>query len=453
VAADVVTSVVVEEEENFAAAAVEVGEVVMLAADSEEFIGMFDTFTHSPQFDSIRCFTRSVLSKACSFIMPSDHSLYSEGYPVATPDQNITEFENATVNDPANIPGAMTLDQTLPRRPAYGTEGRAVTLHSNYFIMNLKNKNQLVHRYDVNVEPSVGLSLKKKRRYFELLLEQAVLKDEDVATDYSTILITNSKLQLTNNEMSFETVIHDKLEAVFPAAVSGENPERQAARKRRTRTLKIRHSNMYSIAELYSYVNSEHQSETYAAKGDLIQALNIIFCRAANSQSTITNVGQNKFYPFSDQLVTHSNTESMDLGDGLIALRGYFSSVRPASQRILVNLNVSNGAFYKPGPISTLMDAFMRTRNRNDTLSLRELSMFIKGLRVITQYNKKMDSNGVEKSVLKVESVLGLATSPRLGANCLDLTFLWKNSSGSLVTSNVEQYFKQSLRPPTRDLS
>jgi eukaryotic translation initiation factor 2C len=370
---------------------------------------------------------------------------YSEGQPVAVPNPNIIKFENATVNDPANIFGAITLDHTLPRRPGYGTAGKAVTLRTNHFNLSLKNRQQLVYRYDVHIEPSGGVTRKRARRYLELLLEQVMFKEVYAATDYRSMLITNSKLPLNNNEMSFKIIYHDKVEAAFPAAVAAEDPKRKNERTFRTRTLKIRHSTTYPIAELYSYVNAQQHGAKYAEKGDLIQVLNIIFCREANLQSAIANIGQNKFFPFSHYMGTHPNTESINLGNGLIASRGYFSSVRPAPQRILVNLNVSSRAFYQPGIMSNLMDMFMQNRNRSDPRSLLELSAFIKGLTVCTQYTKETDFNGVEQKVRKVKSVLGLATSPKLGANCLDITLSWTTKSGSSVKSNLEQYFKQSL--------
>jgi eukaryotic translation initiation factor 2C len=341
----------------------------------------------------------------------------------------------------------MTLDQGLPRRPDYGTAGKPITLRANYFDLCLKDKSQLLYRYDIQIEPSEGVGRKKVRRCLQLLLHQAVFKGVSAASDYASMLITDSKLPLTIDGRSFKITVYHEFETPFPAAVAGETRERRDARQRRTHTLRIRYSTAYAVAELYSYVNAEQHGASLTTKDDLVQALNIVFKRAANLQPTVSNLGQNKFYPFSHQMGTHPNTESMDLGHGLLALRGYFSSVRLAPQRVLVNLNVSCGAFYQPGALHTLMDAFMQNRDRSNESCLRELSAFIKGLKVCTRYTKERDSNGVEKSVLRVKSILGLATLPRLGANCLDIMFPWKNDSGSSVSSTVKEYFKQSLFP------
>jgi eukaryotic translation initiation factor 2C len=379
-------------------------------------------------------------------VVPSNIFHYRDGEAVVEPNIEITKFEDKIVNDPVNLLGAMTLDQSLPRRPAYGTEGTAVVLRANYFDLTLKNEAQMVYRYDVQIDESGGLSRKKIHRYLELLLEQVNSKGIYAATDYASILITNTKLELLNDQASFKIIIHDRLEAPFPAAVDGEDPERQAARKRRTRTLNIKYAMAYSLAELYSFVNAEQHGALYTANGDLIQAMNIIFGRAANLQSTIANVGQT-FYPFTHTFGNHPNAESTNLGHGLVALRGYFSSVRPAPQRILVNLNVCSGAFYEPGVLRTLMVVFMQGKDPDNPFHLRELSKFIKGLKVVTKYTKETDSKGDEKVVHKVNSVLGLATVPKLGANCQDVTFSWVNEAGDPVTSNVEQYFKRSLSP------
>jgi len=341
--------------------------------------------------------------------------------------------------------GALSLDQPLPRREAYGTEGRPVVLRTNYFNLTLRSKSQLVYRYDVQVEPSDGVSRKKVRRYMELLLEQAIFTGINAVTDYSTIVITDAKLKLLNDPSSFQITIHERPEEPFPAPTSEEAAERRTARTKRTRTLKIRYATPYSIDELFSFAGAQSQPTSYTAKGDVVQALNIILSGAANKQNYIANAGQNKFYPYEDVYGNHQNYERQSLRWGLLALRGYYSSVRVGPQRVLVNLNVSSGAFYEPGPINQLMDNFLQGKDKTNSRTLRELSAFIKGLKVVTRHVKEKNHQGEEVLVRKVRSVLGLATSPRIGANCQEIKFSWTNAAGVSAVTNVEQYFKQSM--------
>jgi eukaryotic translation initiation factor 2C len=51
-------------------------------------------------------------------------------------------------------------------------------------------------------------------------------------------------------------------------------------------------------------------------------------------------------------------TETADLGAGLEVIPGFFSSVRLATCRILVNINVRHDAFYRADPLPSLMMSY-----------------------------------------------------------------------------------------------
>lgn len=81
------------------------------------------------------------------------------------------------------------------------------------------------------------------------------------------------------------------------------------------------------------------------------EALNIFLKHYAKSANNLATLGANKTFSI-------GGGESADLGSGLTALRGFFTSVRAATNRILVNINVSHGAFYQEGQLTRLMQAF-----------------------------------------------------------------------------------------------
>jgi eukaryotic translation initiation factor 2C len=51
-------------------------------------------------------------------------------------------------------------------------------------------------------------------------------------------------------------------------------------------------------------------------------------------------------------------TETADLAAGLEVIRGFFSSVRLATFRILVNINIRHDAFYRADPLPSLMMSY-----------------------------------------------------------------------------------------------
>ncbi|KAJ6498441.1 argonaute-like protein [Mycena vitilis] len=84
-------------------------------------------------------------------------------------------------------------------------------------------------------------------------------------------------------------------------------------------------------------------------------------------------------------------SETRNIGSGLVLWRGYFQSIRPALGKMLVNVDISTGVMYQPGPLIDLCLAFL---GRNDPNLLtrqmpdRErvsLGRFITGIRVQTQ--------------------------------------------------------------------
>lgn len=81
------------------------------------------------------------------------------------------------------------------------------------------------------------------------------------------------------------------------------------------------------------------------------EALNIFLKHYAKSANSLATIGASKTFSI-------GAGESVDLGSGLTALRGFFTSVRAATNRILVNINVSHGAFYQEGQLTKLMEAF-----------------------------------------------------------------------------------------------
>lgn len=327
-------------------------------------------------------------------------------------------------------------------------------LRTNFFNITLKNSNQILYRYQVDIEPDAGLSRKKIHRYVEMFLAHELFAKKTAASDYGKTIYTNSKLDLgPTDRATFKIVLHDRYESPFPAATGNEDPGRLAARKRRERTLKIQLITSYAVAELFKYVSNSSGSGAYGPKEDVRQALKIVFSRAPNLENNISSMGQNRYFPFTHAFGNHANVESKDLGAGLVALRGYYSSVRLGAQRVMLNLNVASAAFYEPGPLHILITKFVGQKDPSNRRVLQDLSAFIKGLKVLTKYTTETVASGKTVNVQKVKSVFGLAATPQLGATSQQHKFEWEKTPGKKVSTTVEQFFKQSTFVPAHALS
>jgi hypothetical protein len=170
-------------------------------------------------------------------------------------------------------------------------------------------------------------------------------------------------------------------------------------------------------------------------KQELTQALNIFLNHFAKSAEKLVTIGSKTFS-------LNQNAERGDLGSGLDVIRGFFSSVRIATCRILVNINVSHGAFYQSGPLLGLMNSF-GVRNT------AALEQFLKLLRVRTTHlpEKRNKANEV---IPRVKTIYGLARKdvghhmthpPRVrqhGAGAKDVEFWIDGEASSSSTATVD---------------
>jgi len=136
----------------------------------------------------------------------------------------------------------------------------------------------------------------------------------------------------------------------------------------RTYKIKLQPTGAITVSELMDYLTSTQAGKLLGFKEEIIQALNILVGHQPKAASDIASVGANRhFQPAA------APTERFDLGAGLTALQGFFISVRAATARILLNVQVKNGAFYQDGPLDMLMHAFM-SQNGQSKVRLRDFT-------------------------------------------------------------------------------
>lgn len=89
-----------------------------------------------------------------------------------------------------------------------------------------------------------------------------------------------------------------------------------------------------------------------------------------------------------------TSQETRSIGAGLVLWRGYFQSLRPAIDRILINFDISTGVMYRSGELIDLALEFLGQSTPNalspqhglpDRERLR-LQQFISGIKIITPY-------------------------------------------------------------------
>lgn len=285
---------------------------------------------------------------------------------------------------------ALSLDTdktVMPPRPGYGSEGAPITVFANYVELFAKPDLSLFS-YDIS-EISPEVAGKKRIQVIRLMVNEApelAAYRNDMVTDFKSTLISRKELDL-EGEPPVITVTYKN---------EGEDDPKERATQYKVQFSKTK---ALSVGDLMSYLTSTNPANLYDNKQDMIQALNIFLKHYAKSTDSLATIGASKTFSMSQ------GADSYDLGRGLTALRGFFTSVRAATNRVLVNINVSHGAFYQEGLLTQLINAYYPQRTER---GMRVLEKFLKRVRVRTTH-LKAKTNKKGEPILRAKAVAALA--------------------------------------------
>ena len=370
---------------------VPVGETLVLTLGKE---GVLDLLTgvlnRLPLYREpcpIYCSDRSTLTDVVQSFRPDSAALALE----STNENKLVErFED--INRTA---------ESKPYRPSYGSEGEAVEFWTNYFPVKLPDQ-MVLHRYSItiDVEYDEGKQLpeprnKKLRRIIRLLLEK--LNNSKlrlpIATDFKSTLVCGGMIPQSLWVTQIKYFHED---------------DRAASNDSRTYTIRIEETPpVLKILELKNFLASTTLVAPFSDRESILYALNIILGHHVKSSPTINMVGGNKAFNNAKTQPQHAEQES--LKDGLEAIRGYYLSVRLATFRTIVNVNVCHGAFYKALNLSALIDHWTANKVNRDQQGYSiwgKLETFLKGVKVKTNYLK--DANRCQ--ITQVRSIKSFAS-------------------------------------------
>ncbi|KAK4997282.1 hypothetical protein LTR66_003287 [Elasticomyces elasticus] len=321
------------------------------------------------------------------------------------PDPMVTARENAVVQTTRG-----KLIEGLPGRPEYAKLAtKHIVLRANYYHVQTayeaKQPQVPLYRYNVSVDGE-QLSKPKRRRMMEMLMGHSKFDGVHVASDYSKLIVTTKDIDLGPTRVWTSSVeIVNPEDPPHPPAQPSDSQQVEDSRKRRTKGFKVECTGVFSLQDIMQYMQSNSAGGFYEAKNDVIQLLNIIMYKAPNTENRVHSIMGNKFYA----TLGHPQMESFQLGGGLEALRGYYSSVRTSTNRILVNLNVSSAAFFRPVKLEKLIDEFLGTGWANKVGDWPKIHSFLKMLKVRTEYLKTKDSAGETVPKPRTYTIVGLA--------------------------------------------
>jgi len=316
----------------------------------------------------------------------------------------------------------LKIKSDVPLRPGYGTKGTPITLWANYFEL-LPNKTQPFNRYHIDlISESKGDEPKgkKRERLVQLLLDQ-LPKNVAIVTDYKSTVLSAQTL-------GFTTKIY--LVTYYSEAEPG--PGQNAPKYR----AEVQHTGTLTFGTLLDYLSSTNLTqEKPATKDEIIQATNIVLGHEMKSNPQIITK-HNKYFPEEGNLV-----EKWMLANGLEAFRGFFMSVRAATGRILLNVQVQHIAVWEAIPLVALFEKMSR-----DRMSWSEISRAISGLWVhLSHLNRRLKRIGGLATPAEARRGQNPPQVPSFGANANQVKF-WKDSVQPGRYVSVADHFKKEWK-------
>ncbi|KAL8303324.1 hypothetical protein RB600_006980 [Gaeumannomyces tritici] len=365
-----------------------------------------------PPSEEVERIENSILAATASAQPGQDAPTVLEGHSKTLPDSGESQEE-----------GTKDLAISLPPRPAYGTQGRATKLWANYVELTIsgpksaqdtraeqsgggkgkgkggrgkppradkvKAQSEASHdlyKYGVSIDPP-------ESGYGTVRIIQLLLEDEElqrfkgsIVSDFKTFLV--SRNNILADDGGDLTVLKE-----FGARFRHEDQDAPADNAQKYRVV-VKLQRVLSVATLRKYLTSEVPEVRYGDKEEMLQALNIFlnhYVKVKAGGPNVKTIGSNRTF------VLGNEEERLDLTAGLEAVRGFFSSVRPATGRMLINLNVTHACFYQGAPLTTIIHAFDPSHGRASPLAL---SQFLNKLKA-----KLMHLDG------RIKTIQGVATS------------------------------------------
>jgi len=317
---------------------------------------------------------------------------------VPDPNNDVKKAEDKTLSSGQLSLERLNIKDLTPLRPGYGTGGQQIKLWANYVEMH-PPPTLVLHRYDIKVsekdpKPRKAKTTESKEptvpgrklvQVIRLLLDSPELAafKRNIVTDFKSTCVSKDRFPKDDQIINI----------VYRA--EGEDEPRLGAT---TYCVRLLYTKTVRAGELVDYLCSTDLAASCENKAELIQAFNIFmnhYAKSANDK--LTTMGSSRTFPLNPQ-----SSQLINLWGGLNGIRGFFASVRPATSRILVNVNVSHAAFFQPGPLGGLMEAY-------GLASLPRLEKFLKGVRVRTNHLPEK-RNKAGEIVPRIKTILGLAT-------------------------------------------
>ncbi|KAI9842921.1 MAG: hypothetical protein M1837_006753 [Sclerophora amabilis] len=306
------------------------------------------------------------------------------------------EDSRKTVTSRSNSKGPTQTGAQFVVRPGFGSVGAPVEVLTNYLGMKLPT--WAFYEYSILINVPTRLSRQSRRTLVKLMIESWPLLQETKgfwATDWIDQVISWSNLSAdTGKEPECGDVIDGPT-----VDFGGKDISTQ-----------LRFCGQLNLDGLKRFIGGVGHDKDQDPTRD-IRALNTIVSAHASIPDGIEGVfqaGDNRYF-------VKAGWE--DIGGGLVAMRGYYSSVRPGMSQMLLNVNTVMSAFITPCTVQTFIQTFYNMRGRSMELSpdqRKELGSRLKGIQVRILYSRAGDGKetGIDSPMRRTKTIRALGEPP-----------------------------------------
>lgn len=314
-------------------------------------------------------------------------------------------------------------------RTGFATVGASYGVLANFFRVNLP-RDVVIHKYSLNLPTSMNRA--KKRRIIEQLtpaINGLGSGSGKWATDYSSIVIAWEDLFV--HEDGSPGVLGEVREAL-----TGYQYKTPTGKIVDVGTLTLTYNEPLHLNDLRAFVQGNNRGYNSAP---IVQALNIVIAMYGNTTGAtdLVTMGSNKFMYKHGYCYLNTQSYSGMKPSGLVGLRGYFTSIRPAMSSVLLNINTVMSPFYRPTYLPRFIQEFFSHGNRGQKIEqqqLRQLKRILHGVKVRICYDRKSamtpDINNEEN---RIKNICGVGETPY--QQTFNMT-----ENGKTRTTNVADY-------------
>ncbi|ORY62567.1 uncharacterized protein BCR38DRAFT_345772 [Pseudomassariella vexata] len=314
---------------------------------------------------------------------------------IPPPDAKITELENSIIKA-SSLTGQMaklqvsgrkstTMSEFFPLRPAFGNRGTEVILWANYVQLGIESQD--LFKYTVKATKVFDDDKENADSKGKAIKDSKDPKKGDDSKSRPKGLEPKGRklhriIQLALNQISNAIPVVSEFKSQVVSLKPLQLPEDmtitvQYTDEGRDSTYNVVFSkpSVVKLDELIGYLNSMEDptgNTSFPKFETVVDALGVILGHTPRANAQVGSLGSSRHFPL-------NLGESSNLGPSAFnsVIRGYFQSVRPATGRFLLNINVSHGVFRFSGPVTELMKNY----DLNDDGQLKDLSQALGMLR------------------------------------------------------------------------